>query len=70
MYLRALKEMTITSDFGEDKINIKSGETIHTENSHKFKKQSIETFGMWAGLKVEKIYNDDNLWFSLVHYKK
>ena len=70
MHLKAMNDMIITFNSGIKEIHIKKGETIHTENSHKFNEQSIDNFGLWAGLKTEEIYTDDNRWFSLVHYKK
>ncbi|MDA3860163.1 MAG: L-histidine N(alpha)-methyltransferase [Melioribacteraceae bacterium] len=70
MHLKAKNDMIITSNSGKDGIYIKTGETIHTENSHKFSEESISKFGSWAGLNVEKILTDDNHWFSLVHYRK
>ena len=70
MHLKAMNDMIITFNSGFNEIHIKKGETIHTENSHKFNEQSIENFGLWAGLRTEEIYTDDNRWFSLVHYKK
>ncbi len=70
MHLKAMNDMIITFNSGINEIHIKKGETIHTENSHKFNEQNIENFGLWAGLKTEEIYTDDNRWFSLVHYKK
>jgi len=70
MHLKARKDMVITFNSEADKIHIKKGETIHTENSHKFNKDNIKTMGFWAGLNTEKIFTDDSQWFSLVHYKK
>ena len=70
MHLRAINDMIISINSGYDDIHINNGETIHTENSHKFNNQSIMNFGLWAGLKVEKILTDEKQWFSLVHYKK
>lgn len=70
MHLKARKDMVITFNSGGDKIHIKKGETIHTENSHKFNKDNIKTMGFWAGLDTEKIFTDNKQWFSLVHYKK
>ena len=70
MHLKAMKDMIITFNSGINEIHIKKGEAIHTENSHKFNEQSIENFGLWAGLRTEEIYTDDNRWFSLVHYRK
>ncbi|GAG33791.1 unnamed protein product, partial [marine sediment metagenome] len=40
------------------------------ENSLKFNNDNIEDMRLWAGLNTEKIFTDDNQWFSLVHYKK
>ena len=70
MHLKARKDMVITFNSGTDKVHINKGETIHTENSHKFNKDNIKTMGFWAGLDTEKIFTDDNQWFSLVYYKK
>ena len=70
IHLKARKDMVITFDSEADKIYIKKGETIHTENSHKFNKDNIKTMGFWAGLDTKKIFTDNNQWFSLVHYKK
>jgi L-histidine N-alpha-methyltransferase len=70
MHLKAKKDMVITFNSKADKIHIKKGETIHTENSHKFKYDNIKSMGYWAGLYTEKIFTDNNKWFSLVHYKK
>ena len=42
MHLKARKDMVITFNSEVDKIYIKKGETIHTENSHKFNKDNIK----------------------------
>lgn len=68
MHLEAKINMTIL--LNNDIINIKKGETIHTENSHKFNHNSIKTIGLWANLNTNKIITDKNGWFSLVHYIK
>jgi len=70
MHLKAKKDMIIKTKNLSDKIFIRKGETIHTENSHKFTKESIEKFGFWAKLKVEKVLTDKNNWFSLIHFRK
>lgn len=69
MHLEARKDMVITFNSEAEKIQIKKGETIHTENSHKFKKEHIENMSLWAGLNIEKIFTDPNQWFSLVYYQ-
>ncbi|MBE9511736.1 MAG: L-histidine N(alpha)-methyltransferase [Bacteroidetes bacterium] len=70
MHLKARKDIVITFNSAAGKIYIKKGETIHTENSHKFNYDNIKSIGYWAGLDTEKIFTDNNKWFSLVHYKK
>ena len=70
MHLTATRDMAITFSSSAEEIHLKKGETIHTENSHKFNNQSIINFGLWAGLKIENILGDNKKWFSLVHYKK
>ena len=69
MHLKAKSDMVITFNSEVEKIQIKKGETIHTENSHKFKKEHVEIMGLWAGLSVEKFFTDHNQWFSLVYYE-
>jgi L-histidine Nalpha-methyltransferase len=68
MHLKALKDMVISSPLFSDKIAIKTGETIHTENSHKFTLADIQRFEMLTGLKMKHIYTDERKWFSLVNF--
>lgn len=70
MHLKAMKNMTLVVAPEDDKIYVQEGETIHTENSHKFNLDDINTIGIWADLDLEDIVTDDNKWFSLVYYKK
>lgn len=69
MHLEAKRDAIVTLGSEAGKIYIKKGETIHTENSHKFRKDHIETIGLWGGLSIEKIFTDNYQWFSLVHYR-
>lgn len=69
MHLEAKRDIVITSNSAAEKIYMKKGETIHTENSHKFKKEHIEIMGLWAGLSIENFFTDPNQWFSLVYYE-
>lgn len=70
MHLEAKKDMVILLNSDANIISIKKGETIHTENSHKFSYDSIKTIGNRAGLNVQMIIEDDKKWFSIVHFKK
>ena len=46
-------------------VEIKRGESIHTENSRKFTRQNIEDMGHQADLSIQNIYTDPRQWFSL-----
>ena len=67
LHLRALKDLEIRCMYLQDNIRIKKGETIHTENSHKYTRRHIFGFACIAGLKIHTVYTDNNQWFSLVH---
>lgn len=45
------------------------GESIHTENSHKFSGTLIEEYAGHADLKVEKIWKDELSYFALTLFK-
>jgi L-histidine N-alpha-methyltransferase len=70
MHLKAKKDLEVTSPFLKDQIVFKKGETIHTENSHKYTVDGINKMANAAGLSVESIFNDDKKWFSLVEMVK
>lgn len=70
MHLRALKNMSISSPNFPQKINVIRGETIHTENSHKFTMNDIYEFSKLSNLKTDNIFTDHNQWFSVVSFKK
>ena len=70
MHLKANKDLSIFTPFLDYVIKIKKNETIHTENSHKFSKDSITKFAKIAELEIQKIFTDQNQWFSLVLFKK
>ncbi|MCD4821174.1 MAG: L-histidine N(alpha)-methyltransferase [Methanococcoides sp.] len=70
MHLKAKKDMEVTSPILDEKIIFKKGETIHTENSHKYTVDGIEKMAGAAGLSVENIFSDDKKWFSLVEMVK
>ena len=68
MHLRALKDMEVNSSYLPAKIRLKKGETIHTENSHKYTHEHIDDFASLTSFKINNIYSDKNQWFSLVHF--
>jgi len=69
MHLRANKNIVVKLQYGHE-ITLKKGETIHTENSHKFTTKNINEFSDYANLSIKNTYTDNKGWFSLVHYIK
>lgn len=68
MHLEVLEDMEIHSPHFRHDIHLRKGETIHTENSHKFTGELINAMAEKAGLKVRNIYTDKKRWFSLVQF--
>lgn len=66
MHLKAIEPVKTVSSFSGKIIHIDKQETIHTENSYKFTEYHIRELGESAGLNIEKIYTDEDNWFSLV----
>lgn len=46
-------------------LHFSKGETIHTENSHKFTKQAIRSLLQDAGYDVERTWMDDRAWYAV-----
>jgi len=69
MHLNALRNMEVSSPFFQQNINLRKGESIHTENSHKFTPEHISDLAILSGLSIRKIYSDKNNWFNLVHFE-
>ena len=70
MHLRAKSDLEVTSPLLDESITFKKGETIHTENSHKYTAGHIRNMADAAGLLLNNIYTDDKKWFSLVEMVK
>lgn len=70
MHLKANRDRLIKINGHQETLHIKKGETIHTENSYKFRQQDLEDIGHRAGLEVLSVFTDENRWFSLVLYAK
>lgn len=70
MHLKALKDIETRSPYFSDKILVKKGETIHTENSHKYTNEEIEKLAKKAGLNIQEIFTDQQNWFSLILFNK
>jgi len=70
MHLKATRDRKIRINGHQDTLEIKRGETIHTENSYKFKPNDIEVIGRRAGFRPIAVFTDEQQWFSLVLYGK
>jgi dimethylhistidine N-methyltransferase len=64
MHLVSLKDQTV--HLNGEVIHFDKGETIHTENSHKY---SVESFGKLVEpwFKIEKVWTDDRKYFGLFY---
>jgi L-histidine N-alpha-methyltransferase len=65
MHLKAEKDLKINGNSSEDEILLSKGETIHTENSHKFDNQMIKAMASASGLKIRAILSDEKNYFGM-----
>ncbi|MEJ2656000.1 MAG: L-histidine N(alpha)-methyltransferase [Desulfobacterales bacterium] len=70
MHLVATRDMIVKSPFFEGDLEIPKGQSIHTENSHKFTSHHIDEFALVSGLSVRAVYTDSNRWFTLTDFIK
>lgn len=70
MHLEAKRAVHVNCPSTAKPLDLQKGETIHTENSHKFDVKDIHAVGEHAGLFLDRIFSDKNEWFSLAYYKK
>ena len=49
---------------------IEKGDTIHTENSHKFDSDRILEVVENSGLQIKNSFTDSNNWFALIEFEK
>lgn len=52
-------------DLDGERFTIAEGEMIHTENSHKYTRESMERIAGAAGWQVEKVWTDQREWFGV-----
>ena len=63
MHLISRKDQTVHLD--DVAISFAKGETIWTESSYKYNLDEFEQMAADAGLKVEKVWTDEQQWFSV-----
>jgi L-histidine N-alpha-methyltransferase len=66
MHLRAREPVTATIADIDLSVDLRQGETIHTEISRKFTPESAGELYARAGLQVSRAFSDEKGWFSLV----
>ncbi len=62
-----ISEEKHTIQIGEHLLPVAKGERIHTENSHKYTIDEIETMARRAGFEEIHLWQDDNEWFALFY---
>ena len=70
MHLRAKRTVSISIPRLSMAVNLRKGETIHTEICRKFSRNRIEQIFSEAGFQIEGWFTDSKEWFSLVEVKK
>ena len=63
MHLRSTRAQTVR--IGNETFEFREGETIHTENSHKFTKESFRKLAAKANFNVDKVWTDEREFFSI-----
>ena len=66
MHLRANRDHSVKLEGLDTEVEFRKGETLHTENSRKFTKESIEDLASASGLQPYNWYADSSNWFSVV----
>lgn len=70
MYLKSLANQSVTIGESNFSINIKKGELILTEFSHKYTVPQIQDLMKKTGFEIEKIWFDENQYFSEILLSK
>ncbi len=71
MHLRAIRNTDILINSSKyEKISLAKGETIHTENSHKFTEENIREISETGNFDIIDSFVDKNNWFKVIHFRK
>ncbi len=68
MHLVANKNCVINSPFFSAPVRFEKGDSIHTENSHKYYLSGINELIANSGLVIKNSFTDSNNWFALVEF--
>jgi uncharacterized SAM-dependent methyltransferase len=65
MHLESLREQYVRIPAAKLLVHFTRGETIHTENSYKFTRNSLGALLDDAGFKIEQMWQDPLKWYAL-----
>ncbi len=66
MHLRAVQDLCVPVRQLGLEVRLRRGETIRTEISRKFRRETIDTMARFSGLKISAWHTDPREWFGLV----
>jgi len=70
MHLVARRDLSVHSPYFRGDLQLVKGETLHTENSHKYSSRHIHEMGLASGLKLHQTHMDERGWFALTEFQK
>ena len=70
MHLVANSDLSVHSPFFNEDLLLKEGETIHTENSHKYSSGHIQEIVEVTGLQLNQTHTDERGWFAVTEFQK
>jgi len=70
MHLVAKRDLGIRSEYMREEISLKKGESIHTENSHKYNSLHIREIVKATGLQLNQTHTDEKEWFAVTEFQK
>lgn len=70
MHLLARRDLLISSPYLNGGIRIQKGESIHTENSHKYSQKHIQDMADACGLRLNETHTENRGWFALTEFQK
>jgi len=70
MHLVARRDLEVHSEHFSEDLLFKKGETIHTENSHKYSSGHIREIVDLTGLQLNRTHTDELGWFAVTEFQK
>lgn len=70
MHLVARRDIIVRSPHFQEDLQLDAGDSIHTENSHKYTAEHIDLIENITGLHLNKTHTDALGWFALTEFQK